>query len=271
MSNAGVLAIEHVGEAGFVLKRLSASDVKSLDAVTIPSPYEFAVEGQPNSNLMRELRWYLEDFLDYPFHPDTLKAEHVLDALRGWGTKAFNALFDRRDAGTWLGGASVLQVRSDDPNILSWPWEALYDPQLNYVSQHRSVERRLNKIADPPALGDLPTDCVNILLVVARPYKGDVRYRSIARPLVEMIREKGLPAHVDVLRPPTFGSGTRLSIGFGSSFAPGLGFITCCTSMDTGRLAMAQENMLRINIKGRAAAWFSRMKTVRLPRNRPAT
>ena len=204
MSNAGVLAIEHVGEAGFVLKRLSASDVKSLDAVTVPSPYEFPVEGQPNSNLMLELRWYLEDFLDYPFHPETLKAEHVLDALRGWGTTAFNALFDRRDAGTWLGGAGTLQVRSDDPNILSWPWEALYDPQLNYVSQHRSVERRLNKIADPPALCALPTDSVNILLVVARPYEDDVRYRSIARPLVEMIREKGLPAHVDVLRPPTF-------------------------------------------------------------------
>jgi len=169
-----VLAIEHVGEAGFVLKRLSASDVKSLDAVTVPSPYEFPVEGQPNSNLMRELRWYLEDFLDYPFHPETLKAEHVLDALRGWGKAAFNALFNRRDAGTWLGGAGTLHVRSDDPNILSWPWEALFDPQLSYVSQHLSVERRLNKIADPPDLGTLPTDCVNILLVVARPYEADV-------------------------------------------------------------------------------------------------
>src|ERR1019366_4575483 len=53
-------------------------------------------------------------------------------------------------------------------------------------------------------LAALPTDCVNILLVVARPYEGDVRYRSIARPLVELIRDRHLPAHVDVLRPPTF-------------------------------------------------------------------
>ncbi len=179
MSNAAVLAIEHVGKSRFALER--RSDGKSLKPVSVPSPYEFPVVGQPNSNLMRELRWYLEEFLRYPFHPNTLKAEHVLDALRGWGTAAFNALFDRRDAGTWLGGASVLQVRSDDPNILSWPWEALFDPKLNYVSQHRSVERRLNKIDDPPPLGALPTDCVNILLVVARPYKDDVHYRSVAQ------------------------------------------------------------------------------------------
>jgi hypothetical protein len=40
---------------------------------------------------------------------------------------------------------------------------------------------------------------------VARPYaEKDVRYRSIARPLIEMIESQNLPAHVDVLRPPTF-------------------------------------------------------------------
>jgi hypothetical protein len=29
---------------------------------------------------MRELRWYLDQFLDYPFHPETNHADHVLDA-----------------------------------------------------------------------------------------------------------------------------------------------------------------------------------------------
>ena len=31
-----------------------------------------------------------------------------------------------------------------------------------------------------------------------------MRYRSIARPLIELIRSENLPAHVDILRPPTF-------------------------------------------------------------------
>src|ERR1022692_4337352 len=139
--------------------------------------------------------------------PSILKsatAERVLDALQAWGTQAFNALFDRRDADKWLAGSEILQIRSDDPPILSWPWEALFDPQRNYLAHERQIARCLNHLPDPPPRPKLPQDRVNILLVVARPFARDVRYRSIARPLVELIRSEGLPAHVDVLRPPTF-------------------------------------------------------------------
>ena len=34
--------------------------------------------------------------------PETVHADKVLDALKAWGSQAFNALFDRRDAGEWL-------------------------------------------------------------------------------------------------------------------------------------------------------------------------
>jgi hypothetical protein len=153
---------------------------------------------------MEQLRWYLAHFLDYPFDPEIGHAGRVLDALEAWGTQAFNALFDRHDAGEWLAGSEVLQIRSDDPHILSWPWEALFDPQRSYLAHERQIERRLNHLPDPPKQRALPKDRVNILLVVARPYKADVRYRSIARPLVELIHSRGLAAHVDVLRPPTF-------------------------------------------------------------------
>jgi hypothetical protein len=153
---------------------------------------------------MEQLRWYLEHFLDYPFDPEIGHANYVLDALQSWGTQAFNALFDRRDADKWLADSEILQIRSDDPHILSWPWEALFDPQRSYLAHERQIERRLNHLPDPPPRRNLPNDCVNILLVVARPFARDVRYRSIARPLVELIRSRNLPAHVDVLRPPTF-------------------------------------------------------------------
>lgn len=154
---------------------------------------------------MRELRWYLEQFLDYPFHPETDHADHVLDALRAWGTEAFYLLFDRPHAGNWLASSTIIQVRGDDPHTLSWPWEALYDPQAGaYLAHQRLVERRLNRLPDPQPTADLPNGRVNILLVVCRPFEHDVRYRSIARPLIELIQSRNLPAHVDVLRPPTF-------------------------------------------------------------------
>src|SRR5438105_2255755 len=67
------------------------------------------------------------------------------------------------------------------------------------------VERRLNTVRTPGKIGRRwPKDRVNILLVTARPYAADVRYRSISRPLVELIDKQGLPAQVTVLRPPTF-------------------------------------------------------------------
>jgi hypothetical protein len=203
---SSALAIEHVeGSSPPAFKLTRLEDGKSLPAVSIGSPYEFPVEGRPNSPLVRELRWYLEQFLDYPFHPETDHADHVLDALRAWGTQAFNALFDRRDAGDWLGHSAILQVRADDPHVLSWPWEALYDPQAGgYLAHQRRLERHLNKLPGPQPAADLPNDRVNILLVVCRPFEHDVRYRSIARPLIELIQSKKLPAHVDILRPPTF-------------------------------------------------------------------
>jgi tetratricopeptide (TPR) repeat protein len=154
---------------------------------------------------MRELRWYLEQFLDYPFHPETDHADRVLDALRNWGSQAFNTLFDRGDAGEWLDKSSILQIRADDAHVLSWPWEALYDPQADaYLAHQRRVERRLNRLPDPQPVPNLPNEYVNILLVVCRPYEHDVRYRSIARSLIELIQRQNLPAHFDVLRPPTF-------------------------------------------------------------------
>lgn len=199
------LAIEHVeGSLPAEFKLTRIRDGKSLAAKEIPSPYGAAVAGHPGS-LMEQLRWYLEHFPEYPFPPETGHAEHVLAALKTWGTEAFNALFDRRDAGDWLNASKILQIRSDDANVLSWPWEALFDPQAgSYVAHQRQIERRLNQLPDPAAVGDLPKDEVRILLVVARPYQNDVAYRSIARPLVELIGEQNLPAQVTVLRPPAF-------------------------------------------------------------------
>ena len=208
------LRIQHCpsdGEEHFQVMRVEAS--KTTKPVTVAPPVGFPVAGRPDSDLMRELRWYLEDFLGYPFPPETEHADRVLEALGKWGRQAFDALFDNRKAGDFLRGAMDqgrydrlnLQIESDDPRVLAWPWEALEDSQAGRLAHTCQIERRLNEILDPAEIDEgLPRDRVNILLVTARPMKGDVRYRSISRPLVELIAEHRLPAHVTVLRPPTF-------------------------------------------------------------------
>ena len=169
------------------------------------------MEGRPDSNLSRELRWYLEEFLDYPFDPDTDVAIRVLDSLRQWGETAFNALFDNREGGKMLEDAISegyknlrLLISSDDPRVLAWNWEALKDPMADPVAHLCAIERKLNRVMDPVPLSQyLPKDCVNILLVTARPFDNDVRYRSISRLLVELTETRNLPAEVHILRPPT--------------------------------------------------------------------
>ena len=197
--------------AAYQVTRLS--DGKTTEPASPPSPAGFPVEGRPDSDLMRELQWYLETFLEYPFPPETDHAERVLQALKQWGEQAFDALFGSRAAGRMFDAATSedytrlhLQISSDDARVLAWPWEALRDPELGYLAQTCQVERRLNKLRDPqPLPASLPRNRVNILLVVARPCgPRDVGYRSIARPLVELIERQKLPAYVHLLRPPTF-------------------------------------------------------------------
>jgi len=185
---------------------------KHSEAVTVAPPVGFPVEGRPDSDLMRELPWYLEDFLEYPYHPRTDRAQHILDALDEWGQQAFGKLFSGGKGAIWYHDATRdgvgklrLQVMSDDPGVLQWPWEALKDPEATYLSLDFQIERRMNKVRDPvPLPEELPKDRINILLVTARPFERDAHYRSVSRPLVELIEREKIPAQVHVLRPPTF-------------------------------------------------------------------
>jgi len=158
------LIIRHTGGGGdgasFHVERLT--DGKRTKPVDIDSPVGFPVEGRPHSGLIRELRWYLEWFLDYPFEPVTEHAERVLKSLRNWGRQTFNALFDSRQGGEFLKDALDgghydrlhLQVSSDDPGILAWPWEALEDPAAGLLAQTCQIDRRLNEVVDPPDLDE---------------------------------------------------------------------------------------------------------------------
>lgn len=208
------LIIRHVEASDppqFQVMRLK--DGKTTFPVAIVSPASTPVKDLPDSNLSAELRWYLEEFLDYPFPPVTDRAEHVQDALRGWGEQAFTALFGAGPGRDFYHDAYReglenldLRIASDHPGVLAWPWEALADPQHpGALAHHCRIERQLDRGHDPLPLPEgLPRDCINILFVTARPYEGDVRFRSLSRSVVEWIEQRELPARVTILRPPTF-------------------------------------------------------------------
>ena len=150
----------------------------------------------------------------YPFAPNTDVAQRVQDALKGWGEDCFSKLFssrardwyqDVRRSGDTL-AELTLKVASDDPRVLAWPWEALRDPAGTTLAHACRIERQLNELHDPlPLPENIPSDRINILLVIARPYGDrDVGYHALSRPLIDQIHNEGLPVQVDVVRPPTF-------------------------------------------------------------------
>ncbi len=80
------LVIRHITGSNPASFQVSRQDGKSTPKpAVIPSPIGFPVEKRPNTDLMNELRWYLETFLDYPFPPLTDVAGYIQDALRKWG------------------------------------------------------------------------------------------------------------------------------------------------------------------------------------------
>jgi hypothetical protein len=175
--------------------------------VVVPAAHRYPVPGRPDSFLVKELRWYLERFLDYPFPPATGRAEQTLAALRDWGEEAFTALFGPEAAAFSMTkelDKLYLRIESDDPQILAWPWEALGSRGTGPLGTVLRIDRSLVTLPTPAEPFDLPADRLEVLLVIARGGEGDVAYRSVARPIVELTDE--LPIRVNVLRPPTLGA-----------------------------------------------------------------
>jgi len=186
--------------------------MKTSASVVLPRPESIVVPSQPHSNLMQELHWYLEDFLELPIGAYLDRARRTQDFLKQWGLNCFQALFKDR-ARDWFQKAREaglenlrLKISSDDPVVLSWPWEALCSPDDDFLAHHCCIERQPTQLGDPlPLHKDLPGDRINILLVIARPFgEDDVGYQSLSRRLIDLARDSHQALNIDVLRPPTF-------------------------------------------------------------------
>ena len=203
------LIIRHEGRLQFVVSRLE--DGKTSTPIRLEAPDSIQVQGRPDSHLLRDLRWYLEHFLDYPFEPNTEVAERIQRALVEWGRSTFERLFTGQPF-LWyeqirnLGLHNlVLKIASDDARVLAWPWEALCDAAGTTLAHTCRLERQLSALHDPLPLPDgLSRTQINILLVIARPYGDeDVGFHAVSGPLVDWVLAQHAPVQIDVLRPPT--------------------------------------------------------------------
>jgi tetratricopeptide (TPR) repeat protein len=157
-----------------------------------------------------DLEWYFEEWLVFPM-TETVKAERAKNSVKIYGEKLFEQVFQDKKAYSKYqqvkNNLSQVQIEivSKTPEFQALHWEALQDPDfprplaVDCVMLRKSVNSAVGSV-------NLPlSPVINLLVVVARPdEEKDAGYRTISRPLVELIENGKLRVNVELLRPGTY-------------------------------------------------------------------
>lgn len=178
---------------------------------TARSVFKFMLSEQEHENI----RWYLEDYLQYPQDPAPTIASRIEQRMAEIGKELFGHIFNSRDALKLWGRLqpSISDTRIEiattvrDATVI--PWELLRDPDADtpLVLRSKSFVRTHSQPAQPTLSPKPVMNAVRILLAICRPSaSNDVPFRSVAGRIIKGIREEARSAfQLDVLRPPTFG------------------------------------------------------------------
>ena len=162
-----------------------------------------------------DLRWYLEDYLQYPHDPAPTVAARIEQRMVELGTGLFRSVFqandDARDLWAVLRGKldeTRVEVITSVEEATSIPWELIRDPKTDTPLALRATAfvRAQPQAAQRPDLPQTESGPIRILLVICRPGgRDDVPFRSVAGRLLKGLGEEARAAfQLDVLRPPTF-------------------------------------------------------------------
>ena len=171
-------------------------------AVTVSDPFR---EGEE-----KQLEWYFEEWLRCPI-VDTVKARETAKSIENYGISLFEQVF-RSNPDAYAEYSKVkgnlaqlrIEIEGNNPEFQALHWEALRDPNLPRPLAVDCVMVRKSTRGKAVAAEVAISATINLLLVTARPSKNDVAYRTISRPLIELIENSRLRVNVELLRPGTF-------------------------------------------------------------------
>jgi len=158
------------------------------------------------------VRWYLEDYAEFPADPAPALAASAEGLLARDGAELFRQVFSGAGAGIWeqardrLGEVRV-EVDADPGEGPGLAWELLRDPARDAavaLGAGAFVRTHLQS-AGHPDLPEVSGNRLRVLLVICRPGgRDDVPFRSVASRLVRGGAERMDGLDLDVLRPATF-------------------------------------------------------------------
>lgn len=173
--------------------------------------YTATVQNPHNAPAEQELAWYFEQWLQLPMIEGE-RAKTAAESIRFYGEALFNQLFEER---TVYAAYDLLkrtqsneiqfEVVGDTMAFHEIHWEALKDfnmPQAWAVTAP-FVRRKVKP--SPMTFNTAVSPTLNVLVVTARPEgRRDVAYRTISRPLVDMLQNSDMKVNLDLVRPGTF-------------------------------------------------------------------
>ena len=170
-----------------------------------------------DTQVLAELRWYLEQYLRYPYGIEPERAAKIEQKFRDWGQQLFTLVFSRTEEAREFFQEAIreglenceIAIASDNPAVLNLPWELLYSPEHHFLAPLLAgIYRRVGNAHQPGVqtqIGEIPQDKLNILLVIARPNgEQDIAFKTIARPMLEALKPIRHLVYLKVLRPPSF-------------------------------------------------------------------
>ncbi|MBP0014995.1 MAG: CHAT domain-containing protein [Roseofilum sp. SBFL] len=199
---------DNQGDKYQVAITLEGSEVSQSAA----ADFEFRIEEQE----LEDIRWYLEDFLQYPQEPAPKIARRIERRMYEIGTELFEKVFyankDTRDL--WevlrhkIGDARIEIASQGDSDAATIPWELMRVPYSNTpLALGASAFVRTNfQIKRESQATRYGNSKIKILMVICRPQGSkDVAFRSVATKLIKGLTDGGSEVfQLDVLRPPTY-------------------------------------------------------------------
>ncbi|MFX0183625.1 MAG: tetratricopeptide repeat protein [Candidatus Hodarchaeota archaeon] len=162
----------------------------------------------------KELQWYLEEYIDFPFGAEELHAQYIAEKMSQWGESLFSSVFGNNEASLFYHLAvdeglenCELCISSKDPLFLNIPWEIIRDPTpgRGYLAPlmggfyRQLIGHKTRKIPE------LTQSSFTVLLIISRPYgKQDIPYGTVARQIMEVVSPLRPKIKLEILRPPTF-------------------------------------------------------------------
>lgn len=188
-------------EDSFAVK-LKFDDADEFDGLTIQNPFTAQNEAK--------LEWHFESYVSFPYLKE-VEPQEAQGIIKQAGENLFQQLFGQpqiysRYQQILNNGLNNLVIEiSGSPEFHSLHWESLKDPKLpTAFALDVPILRKDLKPQSLPAVSR-KTSTINLLVVTSRPQgRRDVSYRTISRPLVELIRNSQLPVKIDILRPGTY-------------------------------------------------------------------